>query len=136
MNTPSLQVFLEALLNRLERQEAQTATTNDLLLQVVQEQRTARQDNQAFQQQQSRFNQLLLAWTERQEAFNERQEAFNERQDQFNIIFLEEIRDIKRDVRELKNDLHILTEVTIKQHDERLKRLEDFMATFMRSKAD
>lgn len=120
MEPGNFQTFMEALLNRLEQQETQAAATNNLLLQMVQEQRNTRQDNQKFQQQQSVFNQRLLAWTERQEKFNERQEKFNERQDQFNIIFLDEIREMKKDIREL-------TEVVLKQHEGRLKRLEDFM---------
>ncbi len=132
MDPNNFQIFMEALLNRMEQQEARAATTNELLLQVVQEQRSTRQDNQKFQQQQSVFNQRLLDWTDRQEAFNERQEKFNERQDQFNIIFLDEIRDIKADVRGLKQEVRTLLDVTIKQHDERLKRLEDFMDGFLR----
>ncbi|AWM33907.1 hypothetical protein [Hymenobacter nivis] len=132
MDPNNFQIFMDALLNRMEQQEAQAATTNEILLQVVQEQRNARQDNQKFQQQQSVFNQRLLEWTdrqekfnERQEKFNERQEKFNERQDQFNIIFLDEIRGMKRDIKEL-------TDIVLKQHETRLKRLEDFMDGFLR----
>ena len=130
---------MEALLNRMEQQEQRAATTNDLLLQLVDEVRHTRRDGQQFQQQQSLFNQRLLDWTdrqekfnERQEKFNERQEKFNERQDQYNIIFLDEIREIKHDVRDLRKDISVLKDVTLKQHDERLKRLEDFMDNFMR----
>ncbi len=132
MDPNNFQVFMEALLNRMEQQEARAATTNDLLLQVVQEQRSARQDNQKFQQQQSLFNQRLLDWTdrqeqfnERQEKFNERQEKFNERQDQFNIIFLDELRDMKKEIK-------TLADVVLKQHETRLKRLEDFMDGVLR----
>ena len=96
---------------RLERQEAQQQTTNDLLLRLVNQQEAMFALHQNFQK---------------------NQEKFNERQDQFNIIFLDEIRDIKLDVRELKRDITILKDVTLKQHDERLKRLEDFMDNFMR----
>ena len=129
---------MQALLNRLERQEAQVTTTNQVLVELVGEVRNLRQDGQQFQQQQkfqqqqSRFNQLILDWTDRQEAFNKRQEQFNERQDQFNTIFLDEIRDIKLDVRELRKDLTILKDVTLKQYDDRLKKPEDFMDNFMR----
>jgi len=130
---------MEALLNRMEQQEIQAATTNNLLLQLVDEVRHTRRDSQQFQQQQSLFNQRLLDWTdrqekfnERQEKFNERQEKFNERQDQFNIIFLEETRDMKSSIRLLQQDMRTLLEVTLKQHDERLKRLEDFMDGFLR----
>ena len=49
---------METLLGRMEQMEARAAT-NDLLSQVVQEQRSARQDIQKFQQQQSLFNQRL-----------------------------------------------------------------------------
>ncbi len=139
MDPNNFQVFMEALLNRMEQQEARAATTNELLLQVVQEQRSARQDNQKFQQQQSLFNQRLLDWTdrqeqfnerqekfnERQEQFNERQEKFNERQDQFNIIFLDELRDMKKEIK-------TLADVVLKQHETRLKRLEDFMDGVLR----
>ncbi len=139
MDPNNFQIFMDALLNRMEQQEAQAATTNEILLQVVQEQRSARQDNQKFQQQQSVFNQRLLEWTDRQEKFNERQEKFNERQekfnerqeksnerqDQFNIIFLDEIRGMKKDIKEL-------ADVVLKQHETRLKRLEDFMDGFLR----
>ncbi|TPG64375.1 hypothetical protein EAH73_14420 [Hymenobacter nivis] len=125
MDPSNFQIFMDALLNRTEQQEARAATTNELLLQVVQEQRSARQDNQKFQQQQSVFNQRLLEWTDRQEKFNERQEKFNERQDQFNIIFLDEIRGMKKDIKEL-------SDVVLKQHETRLKRLEDFMDGFLR----
>ena len=129
---------MQALLNRLERQEAQVTTTNQVLVELVGEVRNLRQDGQQFQQQQkfqqqqSRFNQLILDWTDRQEAFNKRQEQFNERQEQFNTIFLDEIRDIKLDVRELRKDLAILKDVTLKQYDDRLKKPEDFMDNFMR----
>ena len=132
MDLNNFQTFMQALLNRLERQEAQVTTTNQVLVELVGEVRNLRQDGQQFQQQQSRFNQLILDWTDRQEAFNKRQEQFNERQDQFNTIFLDEIRDIKLDVRELRKDLAILKDVTLKQYDDRLKKPEDFMDNFMR----
>ena len=125
MEPGNFQTFMEALLNRMERQDAQAATTNSLLLQLVDEVRNTRQDSQRFQQQQSLFNQRLLEWKDRQEKFNERQEKFNERQDQFNSMFLDEIRDMKRDIKEL-------TEVVLKQHEGRPKCLEDFMDGFLR----
>ena len=125
MEPGNFQTFMEALLQRMEQQDRQAATTNNLLLQLVDEVRSTRQDSQRFQQQQSLFNQRLLEWTDRQEKFNERQEKSNERQDQFNIIFLDEIREMKKDIKEL-------TEVVLKQHESRLKRLEDFMDGFLR----
>ena len=132
MDPSNFQTFMEALLNGMERQELQMASNNRVLLDVVGELRVLRQDGQQFQQQQSVFNQRLLDWTDRQEEFNKRQEEFNmrqekfnDRQDQFNIIFLDEIRDMKKDIKEL-------AEVVLKQHEGRLKRLEDFMDGFMR----
>ena len=125
MDPNNFQVFMEALLNRMEQQEQRAATTNELLLQLVDEVRHTRRDSQQFQQQQSLFNQRLLDWTDRQEAFNGRQEKSNERQDQFNIIFLDEIRGMKKDIKDL-------AEVVLKQHEARLKRLEDFMDNVMR----
>ena len=103
---------------RLDRQEKQQDVTNDLLLRLL-------------SQQEAMFN-LHQNFQRKQEGFNERQERFNERQDQFNIIFLDEVRDIKLDVRELRKDITTIRDVTLKQYDERLKRLEDFMDGFMR----
>ena len=98
--------------NHLDRQEAQQQTTNDLLLRLLQQQEAMFSLHQTFQR--------------HQEGFNSRQEKFNERQDQFNIIFLDEIRGIKKDIKEL-------TEVVLKQHEGRLKRLEDFMDGLLRN---
>ena len=132
MDPSNFQTFMEALLSRMERQEAQAAVANQALLDLVAEVRSLRRDGQQFQQQQGLFNQRLLDWTDRQEAFNDRQEKFNDRQekfndrqDQFNIIFLDEIRGMKEDIKEL-------TEVVLKQHEARLKRPEDFMDGFLR----
>lgn len=132
MEPNNFQTFMDALLTGMERQETQAAVANQALLDLVGEVRHLRQDGQQFQQQRSLFNQRLLDWTDRQEKFNERQEKFNERQekyndrqDQFNIIFPDEIRGMKKDIRDL-------TEVVLKQHESRLKRLEDFMDGLMR----
>ena len=125
MDPSNFQTFMEALLSRMERQEAQAAVANQALLDLVGEVRSLRRDGQQFQQQQDLFNQRLLDWTDRQEKFNDRQEKFNDRQDQFNIIFLDEIRGMKKDIKEL-------TEVVLKQHEARLKRPEDFMDGFLR----
>lgn len=125
MDPSNFQTFMEALLSRMERQEAQAAVANQALLDLVGEVRSLRRDGQQFQQQQGLFNQRLLDWTDRQEKFDDRQEKFNDRQDQFNIIFLDEIRGMKKDIKEL-------TEVVLKQHEARLKRLEDFMDGFLR----
>ena len=96
---------------RLDRQEAQQQTTNDLLLRLLQQQEAMFGLHQNFQK--------------HQEGFNERQEKFNERQDQFNTIFLDEIRGMKKDTKEF-------TDVVLKQHEGHLKRLEDFMDGFLR----
>ena len=139
MDPNNFQVFMEVVPNRMEQQELRAATTNDLLLQLVDEVRATRQDSQKFQQQQGQFNLRLLEWTDRQDEFNKRQEEFdkrqeqfNERQDQYNIIFLDEIRDIKHDVRDLRRDVTTLMDVVMKQHDERLRKLENFMDGFLR----
>ena len=95
----------------LERQEAQQQTANNPLLRLPNQQEAMFSLHQNFQK--------------NQEGFNVRQEKFNERQDQFNIIFLDEIRGMKKDIKEL-------TEVVLKQHEGRLKRLEDFMDGFLR----
>ena len=125
MDPSNFQTFMEALLSRMERQEAQAAVANQALLDLVGEVRSLRRDGQQFQQQQGLFNQRLLDCTDRQEKFDDRQEKFNDRQDQFNIIFLDEIRGMKKDIKEL-------TEVVLKQHEARLKRPEDFMDGFLR----
>ena len=104
--------------NRLDRQEAQQQTTNELLLRLLQQQEAMFGLHQNFQKSQEGFN-------ERQEKFNERQEKFNARQDQFNITFLDEIRGMNQGINEL-------TDVVLKQHEGRLKRLEDFMNGFLR----
>lgn len=119
------QQLIQVLTTRMDRQEKQQEVTNDLLLRMLTQQESMFALQQNFQRKQEGFN-------ERQEGFNERQEKFNERQDQFNIIFLDEIRDIKADVRGLKQEVRTLLDVTIKQHDERLKRLENFMDGFLR----
>ena len=113
-----IQQLVQVLTARMDRQEQQQEVTNDLLLRMLQQQEAMFALQQSFQK--------------GQEGFNERQEKFNERQDQFNIIFLDEVRDIKHEVRDLRKDITIIKDVTLKQYDERLKRLEDFMDGFMR----
>jgi chromosome segregation ATPase len=82
-------------------------------------------EQQRFNQRQEESNQHQEDFNKRQEEFNKRQEEFNKRQDEFNIIFLEEIRG-------MKNDIRTLRDITLKQYDERIQRLEDFMNGFMR----
>ncbi|WP_310398006.1 hypothetical protein [Hymenobacter sp.] len=127
-----VQQLIQVLTGRLDRQEKQQEVTNDLLLRMLTQQEAMFQLQQNFQRSQQGFNERQEQFNERQEKFNERQEKFNERQDQYSIIFLDEIHDIKHDVRELKKDIGILKDVTLKQHDERLKKLEDFMDGLLR----
>ncbi len=112
------QQLIQVLTIRMDRQEKQQEVTNDLLLRMLTQQESMFALQQNFQRKQEGFN-------ERQEKFNERQEKSNERQDQFNIIFLDEIRGMKKDIKEL-------ADVVLKQHETRLKRLEDFMDGFLR----
>ena len=112
------QQLIQVLTTRMDRQEKQQDVTNDLLLRMLTQQEAMFQLQQNFHK--------------GQEGFNKRQEGFNERQDQFNIIFLDEIRDIKHEVRDLRKEITTIKDVILKQYDERLKRLEDFMDGFMR----
>ncbi|OGX84869.1 hypothetical protein [Hymenobacter coccineus] len=116
-----MQQLTQVLITRMDRQEKQQEVANDLLLRMLTQQESMFALQQNAQRNQEGFN-------ERQEKFNERQEKFNERQDQFNIIFLDEIRGIKRDIKEL-------TDVVLKQHETRLKRPEDFMDSVLRTAA-
>ena len=65
---------------RLDRQEAQQQTTNNLLLRSL--------------------NQQEAPFSLRQN-FQKHQEGTNDRQDQFNIIFLDEIRGMKKEYQEV-----------------------------------
>jgi len=96
---------------RLEHQEVQQQTTNDLLLRMLNQQEALVNLHQNFQKS--------------QEALSNCPEKADERQDQFNIIFLDEIRGMKKDVKKL-------TDAVLKQHKGRPKRLEDFMDGLMR----
>ena len=124
MNPSNFQILMDALPPRLGQQGVQD-TTDDLLLQVMQEQHSARQDNQNLQQQQRVLNQRLLQWTDQHEEFNKRQEKPNKRQDQFNTIFLDETRGVKKGIREL-------ADMALKQYESRLKRPEDLTGGFLR----
>ncbi|MDF7812477.1 hypothetical protein [Hymenobacter sp. YC55] len=72
------------------------------------------------------LDQMQLIYEEQQQfnrnqlAFNSRQEQFNSRQEETDAILLSELREIKTDSRELKN-------VVLNDHEERLRRLEEFM---------
>lgn len=72
------------------------------------------------------LDQLQLIYEEQrkvnsaQQDFNERQMRFNSRQEETDAILLSELREIRTDLRELKT-------VVLTDHEERLRRLEDFM---------
>lgn len=85
------QELIQVLTVRMDRQAKQQEVTNDLLLQML-------------TQQEAMF-QLQHSSQKGQEGFNERQEKFNGRQDQYNIIFPDEIRDIKHEVRDLRLEI-------------------------------
>lgn len=57
----------------------------------------------------------------------DKQAQWNERQDQFNIIFLDELRDLKREVRQRDFDAKTEGDKMYKELKDRLGRLEDFM---------
>ena len=103
--------LIQVLTVRMDRQEKQQEITNDLLQRML-------------TQQEAMFN--------LQQGFQKNQEKFNERQDQFNIIFLDEIRDIKHEVRDLRKEVTTVKDVLLKEYDERLRKLEDFMNGFLR----
>lgn len=105
------QQLIQVLTVRMDRQEKQQEVTNDLLLRMLTQQEAMFQLQQRFQK---------------------GQEGFNERQEKFNIIFLDEVRDIKHKVRDLRQEITVVKDVMLKQYDERLKRLEDFMDGFVR----
>lgn len=119
------QQLIQVLTTRMDRQEKQQEVTNDLLLRMLTQQESMFALQQNFQRKQEGFNERQEESNKRQEEFNKRQEKSNERQDQFNIIFLEEIRDMKKEIK-------TLAEVVLKQHETRLKRLEDFMDGVLR----
>ncbi|WBA41119.1 hypothetical protein [Hymenobacter canadensis] len=72
------------------------------------------------------LDQLQLIYEEQrkvnsaQQDFNERQMRFNSRQEETDAILLSELREIRTDLRELKT-------VVLTDHEERLRRLEEFM---------
>jgi hypothetical protein len=86
-DSSEFQQLLQVLTVRMDRQEQQQEVTNDLLLRML-------------TQQEAMFH--------LQQSFHKSQEDFNERQDQFNIIFLDEIRDIKHEVRDLRQEIAVI----------------------------
>jgi len=57
----------------------------------------------------------------------DQQAKWNERQDQFNIIFLDELRGVKGEVQELKEDVREIKKKISGELEARLIKLEDFM---------
>ena len=78
------QPLIQVLTVQMDHQEKQQEVTNDWLLRMLAQQETMFQLQQCFQK---------------------GQEGFNERQGRFNIIFLDETRDIKHEVRELRQGI-------------------------------
>ncbi|WP_375436730.1 hypothetical protein [uncultured Hymenobacter sp.] len=115
---------LTQILQHLTNQSAQHAQQIGLLS-VALERNTSVLETVVTVQNQM-LNQVQLIYEEQQQVnkqqqgFNERQEQFNERQEETDAILLSELREIKTDLRELKN-------VVLTDHEERLRRLEEFM---------
>lgn len=77
-------------------------------------------EQQQFNRKQLAFNAKQEESNAKQQDFNERQMRFNSRQEETDAILLSELREIRTDLRELKT-------VVLTDHEERLRRLEDFM---------
>lgn len=77
-------------------------------------------EQQQFNRKQLAFNTEQLKFNAAQTEFNERQMRFNSRQEETDAILLSELREIRTDLRELKT-------VVLTDHEERLRRLEEFM---------
>ena len=119
--------LLAEMLLRMDRQDGHIQQTNEILRTVVDVQGRMLQQMELMSTRQEQFMTRQLAFNDRQEEFNTRQLAFNDRQEQFmtrqeevNLGLLQELRAIRTDVRELK-------EVGLNNHEERLRRLEEFM---------
>ena len=140
--------ILAEMLIRMDRQQAQLDKTNEILNTVVKVQERMLTQMELIYEEQQRFNRRIDKFVERQEEHNrrmdgfleqqqqlnarqeersqrldesaERQQQFNARQEEVNLAILQELRLIKTDVRELK-------EVVLNNHEDRLRRLEDFM---------
>ena len=94
------------MLLRMDRQDGHIQQTNAILRTVVDVQNRM-------------LSQMELMYTD-QQRFNARQEQFMTRQEDVNLGLLHELRTIRTDVQELKD-------VVINNHEERLRRLEEFM---------
>lgn len=105
--------LLAEMLPRMDRQNGHIQQTNEILRTVVDVQ------NRTLNQIEL-MNTRHLEFAKRQEQFMERQELFNTRQEDVNLGLLHELRAIRTDVREVKD-------VVINDHEERLRRLEEFM---------
>ena len=117
----------EQMLSRLERNE----TIQEKILgrvEKLEEQgdRMSRIQETLINVQNKMLTQLEVIYTEQQrintaqQKFNEQQIRFNNRQEETDAILLSEIREIRTDLRELKK-------VVLTDHEERLRRLEEFM---------
>ena len=99
------------------RLEAGLAKTDEILMTFGQVQARMLDELEKLRNEQLRSNRV-------QEEYARRQEEFAKRQDDFNIVFLEEIRHIKQEAR-VAQDM-----IIVQQHEERLRRPEDFMNGF------
>jgi hypothetical protein len=115
----------DLLLEKIDKTDAAVDAFGQVQVKLINQLELIYDEQQRFNELQKKFNERQEKFNERQEKFNDRQEKANERQDQFNIIFLDEIRGLKKDVK-------MLIEVVMQRHEERLKRLEDFMDGFLR----
>ena len=98
--------LLAEMLLRMDRQDGHIQQTNEILRTVVDVQ------NRMLQQ-------MELTYTDQQQ-FNKQQREFNTRQEEVNSGLLYELRMIKTDMRELKG-------IVANDHEERLRRPEEFM---------
>jgi|GEM_PF-2758493 len=142
------QVAFHQLTQRLDTMQASQDQTNQTLLQTVEIQtamlhelrqtqatQTAMQAAQTEMQadiRQLRDSHLTLLKVQNNmldfmKFTLDKQTKWNERQDQFNIIFLDELRDLKREVRRRDDDAKSEGDKIYREPKDRLNRLEDFM---------
>ena len=112
--------LLAEMLLRMDRQDGHIQQTNEILRTVVDVQNRMLNQMELMYTGQQDFNTRQLQFNERQEQFNTRQEQFNGRQEEVNLGLLHELRTIRADVREVKD-------LVLNNHEERLRRLEEFM---------
>lgn len=105
------------------RLELSLAKTDKVLLTFGQIQSRMLDELEKLRAEQVRANRVQEEYARRQAEYAQRQVEFAQRQDEFNVHSLEGIRHIKQDSRGAKDE----TRTTVEQHEERLRRLEDFM---------